>query len=274
MKIDRCAFIVALAGACIAGSQPERADADASPPLRQTLGTLRGLWSQSFGNVVQWARAGAPQIINPIEDYERAELQILNLGNDDRQAVLWWLQGNGRSALYNRGASDDQIGPPRSGIDNGAGPAPTATPNPWRDLKLASATLDTGTPASQIVLLGGFAGAKRDGTSAMACVSFKNVAAATATRVVFTFPLLGPGGDVLAALTLDRRGTFSSGVGIMSYDSLSDATQNSGVQNRGYSDNCTTLTNAIAAVPILKARFATYRVTRVEYSDGSVWPGH
>ena len=270
MRARRFAFVATLFAIGLVVAIPQGARADASDSLRQVLSTLRGLGVESFKNVVTWAANGAPQVVVPIQDYEQAEAQILNLGSDDRQAMLWWLRGNGRSALYARGATDDQIGPLRSGVDSGAAPAATPTPNPWRDLKLASATLGGSTPASNIVVLGGFAAAKVDGTSVKACVSFKNVAPLAAVRVLFRFPLLNAGGDVVGALQLDRKGIFSPNVEIASYGSMSDA-QGFG-SNRNFADNCTTITNGVAAVPILTARYATYRVTHVEYADGSVWP--
>jgi len=235
-----------------------------------SLAALQALVPDSFRSVVGWARNGAPQVAVPIRDYELAEAQILNLSGDDRQAVLWWLQGNGRSALYGRGVTDAQIGPLRSGVDPGAAPA-TPAPNSWRDLKLASATLGDAAPPSGIAILAGFAGALRNGTRATACVSFKNVAAVDASEVVIEFPLLDAGGNAVGKLTLDRRGSFSPGIGIMTYDSLQDFIQ-SGFGNRGFADNCATVQNGIAAVPILTARYATYRITRVVRADGSVWP--
>jgi hypothetical protein len=246
------------------------AQADASYALGQALGSLRALGPTSFGYVVQWANSGAPQVPNPTQDYEYAEAQILNLNNGDRQAVLLWLQGSGRSALYARGATDDQIGPLRPGVDAGASPQPSATPNPWRNLKLASTTLGTGTPASNIVLLNGFVAAKRDGTSAIACISFKNVAPQSATRVVVDFSLLDANGQYLAPLVLDRRGTFSPNVEIHSYPSF-DAWSGTGYVNRDYANGCVRVDNGVAAIPILAARLATYRITRVEYADGTVW---
>ncbi len=126
------------------------ANADPSEALVGSLAALQSPGPGSFGNVAGWARNGAPQVLVPIRDYERAEAQILNLSSDDRQAVLGWLQGNGRSALYARGVSDAAIGPLRSGVDPGA-VAPTPAPNSWRDLQLASATLGDAAPPSGIV---------------------------------------------------------------------------------------------------------------------------
>ncbi len=267
LTLYACAIlVVALAAFATMG----RANADSSDALRQTLGALRGLGPASFSSVVSWARNAAPQVPVPLQDYERAEAQILNLTSDDRQAVLWWLQGNGRSALYSRGATDDQIGPLRSGVDPGAAPA-TPAPNSWRDLSLASATLGDAVPPSKIEVLNGFAAAMRDGTNAMACVSFKNVAPLAAMEVVFDFPLLDANGNTVGSLRLGRRGMFSPDIGIMSYASLQDFISSAGAGNSRYIDNCAKISRGIAAVPILTARYATYRITRVEYVDGSEW---
>lgn len=272
-EVKRSGFILA-AIFCVAlfsqTTQVRVAQADASYALGQTLGSLRALGPTSFGYVVQWARNGAPQVPVPIQDYEQAETQILNLNSGDRQAVLLWLQGSGRSALYARGATDDQIGPPRPGVDSGASPSPTSTPNPWRDLKLASTTLGNGTPAGNILLINGFVAAKRDGTSAIACISFRNVAPQAATRVVVDFFLLDANGQVLAPLTLDRRGTFSPNVDIHSYPGF-EAWSGGTYNNRDYANGCTRVDNGVAAIPILTARLATYHVARVEYADGTVW---
>jgi hypothetical protein len=268
--IRRWLFLVAIAAGLVAAfALPQHAKADASGDLQAALSTLRGLGSQSFNRVALWARNGTPTVFAPVRDYERVEAQILNLGGDDRQAVLWWLQGNGRSTLYARGATDFQIGPPRQGVDQGTGPLPTPTPNAWRELRLASNSLG-GTTAGEITVLGGFAAAKRDGTGATACISFKNAAPKAATRIIFEFPLVDASGNELGTLTLDREGTFSPDVAIMTYQTFSDWAGGT-VTNRGYAQNCASLSSGIAAVPILTARYATYRLRRVEYADGSVW---
>ena len=119
-------------------------------------------------------------------------------------------------------------------------------------------------------MLNGFAAAMRDGTRAVTCVSFKNVGPQAATRVVFIFTLLYSDGQTGGELILDRQATFSPNVGVMSYGSYADWV-NQESANRGYAQNCATVSNGVAALPILAARYATYRVTRVEYVDGSSW---
>ena len=148
-------------------------------------------------------------------------------------------------------------------------PAATPTPAAWREIPLASATLEGGVQG-QIQIIGGFAAVKRDATAAIACVSFKNLAPMAARRVIFEFPLLDAQGNALGNLTLDRNGEFSNNVTIATYDGFA-SWQQGGIGPRGYADNCIQKTLPTAAVPLLQARAASYRVMRVEYDNGTVW---
>jgi len=237
-----------------------------SNALVGVLSEMQGLSQSDFNSLVSWAKNGAQA---PIANYfqpDKTEADILALGGKDQQAVIWWLTGNGRSALYARGASDYQIGPRRAPVDT---PAATPTPSAWREIPLASATLEGGVQG-QIQIVSGFAAIKRDGTAAIACVTFKNRSPLTARRVIFVFPLLDAQGNHLGDLTLDRNGEFSTDVAIATYDSFA-AWQQGGIGPRGYADNCIQKTLPTAAVPLLQARAASYRVERVEYDNGTVW---
>jgi hypothetical protein len=123
-------------------------------------------------------------------------------------------------------------------------------------------------PAGHIRVLGGWAAVRRDARGAIACVSFENAGTLTATRVVFEFPMVDYEGSRVGALRLDRRGTFSPGVGIYTFSSLVDWQQR---QNHGYQQNCTDLSLGVPAFPLFAARFATYHIARVEYANGTVW---
>lgn len=152
----------------------------------------------------------------------------------------------------------------------GPAPQPTAspTPNPYREIRLASQTLGN-SAQGKIALLGGWAAVKRDGRAAVVCVSFKNEAAVAATRVVFRFTILGRSGNDLGTLEFDRSGTFSPGVDINGWQSLKD--WQGGVGHRGYADNCKVLDSGVAALPLLSAHTVTYEIRRVDYADGSSW---
>ena len=259
------AIATLVAGLYLTGPARVRAQSSA---LVSVLSEIQQLSQSDFNALASWASNGAPAPYNTGFAIDRTKADILNLGEKDRQAALWWLQGNGRSALYARGANDYQIGSPRAPADSAA-PTPSPTPGPWREIALASATLDADVQG-QIQILGGFAAVRRDGTGAIACVSFKNVSPLTARRVVFEFPLLDGQGNPLGTLTLDRNGEFSSNIAIMTYDAFSDW-QNGALGPRGRADNCIQKTLPTAAVPLLQARTASYRVTRVEYDGGTVW---
>jgi hypothetical protein len=185
----------------------------------------------------------------------------------DQQAILVFLRGGGRSALYARGATDWEIGSRNPANVPPPTPAPTPTPNPYRSLVFGSPTIG-GTTAGKIAVLGGWAAVKRDGRGARACISFKNTDSRTAKRVLFQFPITNKDGAVLTELKLDRRGTFSPGIDIRGWGSLEGWQQG---QHRGYDENCTSLSTGIAALPLLTARFATYRILRVEYANGTSW---
>jgi hypothetical protein len=146
-------------------------------------------------------------------------------------------------------------------------PSPRPTPNPYRNLKFGTATLET-SATGNVELLDGWVAVRRDGRGWHACVSFKNRDARTATSVLFEFPLVDRNGEVLERLRFDRRGTFTTGIDIRGWSSL-EAWQSG--SNRGYDENCDGKSLSMAAFSLMQARMATYRVLRVDYSDGTSW---
>jgi hypothetical protein len=261
------AALASLLLACCIFATTDSARASPSGELGSVLSTVRGLFNTDFDQLVRWAKGNQESPGNdPAFQPQKVELAILNLGRDDRVAVLAWLTGHGRSGLYVQGASDADIGPRRDGLDQA-----TATPKPvlWRNVPLASATLDN-TPTGQIQIIGGFAAVKKDGTAAYICISFKNVDTRGAKRVVVEFPLLDRDGQVLGKLQLDRNGEFSPNVDINGYGSM-DSWLGPSPGPRTQGDNCVAQNMPTAAIPFLQARTAGYHVTRVEYADGTSW---
>jgi hypothetical protein len=261
MKLRLTLLIVFALAIAVVASTSRPALATPSYRLGSALSQLQQLSDAAFANVVQWARDEGPRPSNPSTPAKVAEQKISDLEWSDRSAVMNWLTGGGRSALYARGASDSDIGGRRPGVQ--------ATPNPYRLLGFASPSLND-TPQGHIQITGGFAAARNDGTSAVVCVSFRNLSPKTATRIEIDFPLQGAGGRTLATLHLDRSGEFSPNVDINGWSSLTD--WQSGVGHKGFNDNCTSVNRNVAANPILHAASATYEVTRVEYRNGTVWP--
>jgi hypothetical protein len=242
-----------------------------SQSLVDTLATLRGLSDGSFQQVLWWApNPSDPQLTIP--DWNSAEHQIMQLGARDRSAVLGWLTGNGRQALYNRGATDRMIGPRT--VSAGGGFSTPATPGPsaqYRIMPLAAPTLANGPPAGGVQVTGGFALVKKDATKAVVCVSFVNVAPATATAIRFAFPLVDASGNTVGTLDFTRTGTFSPNVAI---DGPADANAylGRGFGPRAAYDNCLVTSPATAALPLLQTRFVSYKIAGVRYADGAVWP--
>lgn len=261
---------VALALAMGTTLSQTRADLPPPPALVQVLSQLQNLDDDSFLKVTQWARSGADTVYNPIMDYERDEVSINILDHDLRYAVLQWLRGNGRRDLYNLRVSDDQIGPQRVGADS-PGPTPIPTPNPWREVDFGSPSLGTPAPdGSNIAYLDGFGAARPDGTEMDICVSFQNNSPKTATLVHYDFVLHDQSGAVTGTIPFDRKGTFSTGIPIRtsSFAGFSD----SGFSlNTRYADNCVKERPPLPSMAIISAQLLTYKVTRVEYADGSVW---
>lgn len=147
-------------------------------------------------------------------------------------------------------------------------PPATPTPNPYRTLQFA--TERTSETAGPIQVIDGWGAVARNGKSAVVCVSFKNVRPETATHVVFEFPLLNRQGEVVDTLHLDRRGEFSSNIDIRGWDSL--GSWQGGIGHRGFGDNCAVLNLQVAAMSLLQAHVAGYRIQRVQFTDGTEWP--
>jgi hypothetical protein len=242
-----------------------------SAPLMQALSTIQQLGDGSFQQLVWWAR-------NPrdpgttVPDWNNAEHQIMQLDPDDRNAVLSWLTGHGRAALYARGATDALIG---GRTVNAAGAPSSATPSPlarYRVLQVTSPSLrDDTPPAGRINVLRGFALITKDGTKAVVCISFTNVAPVAAKSVHFKFPLLSADGATLGVIDFVRNGTFSPNVEIHGPAKAADYFD-PGLTNRGIFSNCVTSDQGTAALPLLQARYVAYKVARVSYADGSSWP--
>jgi len=259
-------FYIAL---CFALPVAAQSSTDPSAQLMQTLTTIRNLDDSSFQHVVKWANAPKfPDRTTP--DWKEAEQQIMLLDYKDRSAVLSWLRGNGRSALYDRGATDSMIGVMRAPGDRGGGTASSAL-SKYRVMKISSPTLGNPPPEGGIDVTGGFALIAKDGTKAIVCVSFKNVAAVTANAVHFKFPLMSANGETLGTIDFNRTGEFSPNIAI---NGPPDANTyfDSGFSHRDAFNNCVTSSQGTAALPLLQAHYVAYKVASVTYTNGSSWP--
>jgi hypothetical protein len=242
-----------------------RADDPPPPELIRVLSQLENLSDDSFMQVSRWARAGADTVYNPIFDYEKLEVQINILDHDIRYAVLQWLRGSGRHDLYNLRVTDAQIGPRRQGADDP--PPSTPTPDVWRGLNYASATLAAAGPDTGAIAVSKRVGAARiDGTAIAFCIAFTNNSPKTATLVHYEMALTDAGGHALGSVPFELHGTFSTGIlidtGVSSYRDM---------DLNGY--NCNGVKTDQATLPVLGARYYTPYLTLVTYDDGTSWTG-
>ena len=145
----------------------------------------------------------------------------------------------------------------------------SATPNPYRSLDFAAAAL--GATSGPIAVLGGFAAVRRDGKGRSSSASLSRIPGRRRRAASSSISCLeGSRGRELATLQLDRHGEFTPGIDIHGWSSL--GAWQDGVGHRGYGGNCTTLAQGVAAAPLLHAASVVFRVTRVEFADGAVWP--
>lgn len=234
-------------------------NAAASDNLVRVMKEIGALNDTDYGRLKEWASEGARRPSFAMTQVDKVKNNILALQAADRDAVLAWLRGRGPGELYTRGILSSQL---RQG-------SRSSFEEQFRELKFASETLQP--PSSgDIRVLRGSAIARRSGTQAKVCVTFKNVGTKIATRVVFEFVLLNADGGEEGVMTLDRRGTFSPNVDIVGPDYFNNKSLTI-TGPRSMEDNCASVSSEVPAVPILSAQFASYRITRVEYADGTSW---
>ena len=266
MKTRRFLFVLVAVFALAVHAALSAPTNDPPPPqLVRVLDQLQQLDNESFLKVARWARAGADTVYNPIMDYERLEVAINILDSDMRYAVLQWLRGSGRHDLYNLRVTDDQIGGRRVGADDP--PPSTPTPDVWRPLSAASATLGSSAADTSAIDVSKRVGAARiDGTAIAFCIAFKNNSPKTATLLHYEMALSDAAGHALGSVPFELKGKFSTGImidtGVSSYrDMDANAYNCGGIKTDG------------ASLPILGARYYTPYLTLVNYDDGTSWTG-
>lgn len=244
---------------------PTHAAAVATPDaaLVSVLNEMRTLSDNEFRKLFRWANSDPlyPPVSPPSQP-DQTEEDILALPKLDKRAVLAWLQGKGRSELYARGATDDQIGHMYRLLS----PAPSAPPNAWRALPIARGAYSRELQGNTEIL-GSFVAVSGDGTGAVACVTFKNLARSPATRVMVDFLFFSADGQRLGDLMLDRRGQFPQNATIQGYGTLSELQSETDPRT----DNCVQEQLTSPALPYLQARLAGFVVVRAEYADGHIF---
>jgi hypothetical protein len=243
--------------------------------LLNALSAIANLHPSQAGQLQSWAQQNNPQPPNPIvTPVDQIEAQIAAMSAPDRTAIVSWLMGGGRGALYTRNVTDQQIGPCKFPIDPpscSGGVPPTSQPSDWRNIPFA---LAPGADASSgIAIDGGFAAVKNDATAETHCLTFKNTNQKTAVEITFRYQVYGASDNMLSNGTSVRSGTFSTGITIAGPASFSDyQTARNGVGNKDTLQNCWSTNTGIASLTYLQANYMAIQVVGVKYDDGSVWP--
>jgi hypothetical protein len=237
--------LVLLLVAAMVLAQPR---ASASSALYNILYDLRPL-SPSEGTALQrWARgtlSSGTGSTYRVSNLSRAIRQL----SHGRNAVLAYVRGEGRLALYGLGVSDADIGPMKAPFDRAA-PGPLATPQN-RDIPVLNA-ID---PASRISLLTAQTTLRKDGTWMRTCVAFTNKAEKTAKKIVFGYQILDVFKKPVNGSEWAREGTFSPGVEI-----------------RPKKSDCLILgTGTKPEDAFLRGAHLELSVHKVVYDDGSSW---
>jgi hypothetical protein len=123
-------------------------------------------------------------------------------------------------------------------------------------------------PQGDIQVFDGWGAIKRNAKGAIFCVSFRNNATLTATRVVFELPVTGASGATVAKVELDRHGTFPTGVVVPTWENLAQWRAQAGDPSNN--ENCKILSTPASVFPVQFAQAFSYRVVRIEYANGHV----
>jgi hypothetical protein len=144
--------------------------------------------------------------------------------------------------------------------------------NGWTYYPTVSARLNQPPDGSDIEVLRGFGAVPDSGSEIAVCVAFRNIGKKVATRIDFLYTLTAADGAQLGDLTFVRSGTFSPNIAIDTFQFGTFANPRSGYYLAAHADNCTrhrTKTEPFFN-PAMHVIF--YRVTRVDYADGTSWP--
>jgi len=147
-------------------------------------------------------------------------------------------------------------------VDRSSGRAAPASP--WRSLPFAASSLSA--RGSRIAVNRGFAAVRNDGTEGVACISFVNQSATTATQIDVDIEILDNWGLIKRVQRVRRIGTFVSGTeigGPAGPQTVADARANCVIDGENTLDDPTD--------PFSSASAVVYAVRAVFYADGTSW---
>ncbi|BDE06820.1 hypothetical protein WPS_20960 [Vulcanimicrobium alpinum] len=270
---------VAIAVVLLIGAAGARAEGFAT--LHDVLGGLRQLPGIAFTNVAEWSgRPAAPAEsaagTAPFAEV-RAERAILALPAPDREATLWWLQSRGRKRLHERGATNAEIGPARYPVDlfgeRGPNTRLARAMHEWRRLPYGGDMRSVGARDPEITnrvrVLGGFAVVARDGGAELHCLSFRNLAANTATSIRWRFDFFGADGTQLTSITDERRGSFAPNIDIISVPNVATYNNPGLGMPHALTEGCRRNDTRNESTALARAASFAVSIAGVTYDDGT-----
>lgn len=148
-------------------------------------------------------------------------------------------------------------------IDHSPGRA-AAPAVPWRPLPFAQSSLSA--PGSRIAVTRGFAAVRDDGGEGVACISFANQSAKTATQIDVDIEILDGLGFIKRVRALRRAGNFAPGAevgGPAGPQTIAEARANCVIDGENDLDD--------PSDPFASASGVAYAIRQVSFADGSSW---
>jgi len=142
--------------------------------------------------------------------------------------------------------------------------------NSWTYYPTVNALLNQPPDGSGIEILRGFGAVPDGGSDIDVCIAFRNKGTKTATRIDMLYTLMGADGRTFGDLPFVRKGEFSPGVEVQTFTFTQFATLMAPT-NHGFWDNCVFHKTKTPPVFNPAMYLIIYRVTSVEYADGTRW---
>ncbi len=128
----------------------------------------------------------------------------------------------------------------------------------------------SGPDGSNIEFLSGYGSLDERGASIDICVNFRNTAPVAATVINVTYTIVGADGSNYGVIPFVRKGSFGTGVVIEGFKFPEQYLQYHSMNHNLY-DNCAMHYTREAPFYNPAWHHVTYRVTSVEYADGTRW---
>ena len=142
--------------------------------------------------------------------------------------------------------------------------------NSWTYYPTVNAFVNQPPDGSGIEILRGFGAVPDGGSDIDVCIAFRNKGTKAATRIDMLYTMMAADGRTFGSLPFVRKGEFAPGADVQTFTFTQFATLGAPT-NHGFWDNC--LFHKTTTAPFFDPAMylIVYRVTYVEYADGTSW---